>query len=44
MKFNVSGERPLIDDEYVGEPAKRALQYVQSKRQRGFPVVGVYCG
>ena len=44
MKFNVSGERPLIDDEYVGEPAKRTLQYIQSKRQRGFPVVGVYCG
>jgi benzoyl-CoA reductase/2-hydroxyglutaryl-CoA dehydratase subunit BcrC/BadD/HgdB len=44
MKFNVSGERPLIDDEHVGEPAKRALQYIQSKRQRGFPVVGVYCG
>jgi benzoyl-CoA reductase/2-hydroxyglutaryl-CoA dehydratase subunit BcrC/BadD/HgdB len=44
MKFNVSDERPLIDDEFVGEPAKRALQYIQSKRQHGFPVVGVYCG
>ena len=44
MSFNVPGERPLIDDEFVGEPAKRALQYIQSKRQHGFPVVGVYCG
>ena len=28
----MSDERPLIDDEFVGEPAKRALQYIQSKR------------
>lgn len=44
MDFSVPGTRPLIDDKFVGEPAKRALQYVQSKRQQGLPVVGIYCG
>ena len=44
MEFNVVGTRPLIDDEFVGEPSKRALQYIQSRRQQGSPVVGVYCG
>jgi benzoyl-CoA reductase/2-hydroxyglutaryl-CoA dehydratase subunit BcrC/BadD/HgdB len=44
MEFNVVGTRPLIDDEFVGEPSKRALQYIQSGRQQGSPVVGVYCG
>ncbi len=44
MDFNVPGTRPLIDDEFAGEPAKRALQYLQSKRRQGHPVVGIYCG
>jgi benzoyl-CoA reductase/2-hydroxyglutaryl-CoA dehydratase subunit BcrC/BadD/HgdB len=44
MDFNIPGTRPLVDDEFAGEPSKRALHYLQSKRQQGFPVVGVYCG
>lgn len=44
MDFNIPGIKPLVDDEFVGEPAKRALQYLQSKRQQGHPVVGIYCG
>jgi benzoyl-CoA reductase/2-hydroxyglutaryl-CoA dehydratase subunit BcrC/BadD/HgdB len=43
LDFNLPGIKPLIDDEFVGEPAKRTLQYIQSKRAQGFPVVGVYC-
>ena len=38
-----TGTEPLIDDEFTGEPSKRALKYIESRRQRGFPVVGVYC-
>ena len=44
MQFNKKDTGPLFDDEYVGEPAKRALQYVQRQRGNGSPVVGVYCG
>ena len=44
MEFNRKDTRPLFDDEYVGEPAKRALDYIQRKRDLGSPVVGVYCG
>ncbi|PKN05172.1 MAG: 2-hydroxyacyl-CoA dehydratase [Deltaproteobacteria bacterium HGW-Deltaproteobacteria-9] len=44
MKFNVADVKPLIDDEFVGEPAKRALQYIQNKRSAGMPVAGIYCG
>jgi len=35
---------PLVNDGYAGEPAKRALAYIQSQREKGSPVVGVYCG
>jgi benzoyl-CoA reductase/2-hydroxyglutaryl-CoA dehydratase subunit BcrC/BadD/HgdB len=35
---------PIINDEYTGAPAKRALAYVQSKREHKMPVVGIYCG
>jgi benzoyl-CoA reductase/2-hydroxyglutaryl-CoA dehydratase subunit BcrC/BadD/HgdB len=44
MEFNRKDIRPLFDDEYVGEPAKRALQYIHKRREVGSPVVGVYCG
>jgi len=44
MEFNKKDVRPLFDDEYVGEPAKRALQYVHKRRATGSPVVGIYCG
>jgi len=44
MDFNVPETKPLVDDQFVGEPAKRALNYIQSKREQGHPVVGIYCG
>jgi len=44
MEFNIPGTIPLVNDEFAGEPAKRALHYLQSKRQQGHPVVGIYCG
>jgi benzoyl-CoA reductase/2-hydroxyglutaryl-CoA dehydratase subunit BcrC/BadD/HgdB len=43
MSFDVTRTGPLIDDEFTGEPSKRALKYIESRRQRGSPVVGVYC-
>jgi len=44
MTFNVPKVKPLIDDEFVGEAPKRALQYIQGKRSAGMPVTGIYCG
>jgi len=44
MAFNVPDAKPLIEDEFVGEAAKRALQYIQTKRAAGMPVAGIYCG
>ncbi len=36
---------PLLNDEFIGEPpAKRALGYIQSKKEQGHPVAGIYCG
>jgi benzoyl-CoA reductase/2-hydroxyglutaryl-CoA dehydratase subunit BcrC/BadD/HgdB len=36
---------PLIKDEYTGEPAtKRVLAYLQTKREQGKKIAGVYCG
>ena len=35
---------PLIDDEFAGEPAKRTLSYIQSRREKGKNIVGIYCG
>jgi benzoyl-CoA reductase/2-hydroxyglutaryl-CoA dehydratase subunit BcrC/BadD/HgdB len=36
---------PLINDTFAGEPAtKRALAYIQSRRDQGHHVVGIYCG
>ena len=35
---------PLFDDQFIGEPpAKRALAYVQSRREKGDKVAGLYC-
>ena len=36
--------QPLFDDQYAGVPAKRVLHYIESKREKGYPVVGIYCG
>jgi len=44
MKFNVTDVKPLMEDEFIGEAAKRALQYIQTKRSAGMPVAGIYCG
>ncbi len=34
----------LFDDEFSEEPpAKRALAYIQSKRENGNPITGIYC-
>jgi benzoyl-CoA reductase/2-hydroxyglutaryl-CoA dehydratase subunit BcrC/BadD/HgdB len=36
---------PLVNDGLAGQPpSKRVLQYVQSKKENGAPVVGIYCG
>jgi benzoyl-CoA reductase/2-hydroxyglutaryl-CoA dehydratase subunit BcrC/BadD/HgdB len=36
---------PLINDEYTGElPTKRVLAYLQTKREAGKKIAGVYCG
>ena len=36
---------PLFNDEFIGEPpAKRVLAHVQSKREQGYAVAGIYCG
>lgn len=35
---------PLINDEFAGEPpSKRVLRYVQGRKEKGAPVVGIYC-
>jgi len=35
---------PLLNDEYTGLPTKRAIAYLQSKREKGSRIVGAYCG
>lgn len=36
---------PLFNDEFIGEPpTKRLLAYIQSKREEGSAVAGIYCG
>ncbi len=35
---------PLMNDGYDGEPAKRVLHYVQKRKDKGDPIVGIYCG
>ncbi|MFA5324242.1 MAG: double-cubane-cluster-containing anaerobic reductase [Smithella sp.] len=38
------GIEPLVNDGFAGEPAKRCLSYIQSQREKGKHVVGIYCG
>jgi len=40
----MTGVYPLMNDAFAGEPAKRVLNYIQSQREKGKNVVGVYCG
>ena len=37
------GIEPLVNDGFAGEPAKRCVGYVQSQREKGKKVVGIYC-
>jgi len=39
-----AGVEPLVNDGFAGEPAKRCLNYIQSQREMGKHVVGIYCG
>ena len=39
------GIEPLVNDEFAGEPpTKRCLAYLQTQREKGKHVVGIYCG
>ncbi len=44
MRFNKADTKPLLDDGYAGEPAKRCLQYILDRKEQGAPVAGIYCG
>lgn len=37
------GVEPIVNDGFAGEPAKRCVGYVQSQREKGEKVVGIYC-
>jgi len=43
MRFNKDNVEPLVNDGFAGEPAKRCVQFIQSKRKEGAKVAGVYC-
>lgn len=38
------GVEPLVNDGFAGDAAKRCLSYIQSQREKGKNVVGIYCG
>ena len=38
------GVEPLVNDGFAGEATKRTLGYLQSQREKGKNVVGIYCG
>ena len=38
------GVDPLVNDGFAGDAAKRCLSYIQSQREKGKNVVGIYCG
>jgi benzoyl-CoA reductase/2-hydroxyglutaryl-CoA dehydratase subunit BcrC/BadD/HgdB len=35
---------PLLEDEFQGQAMKRVLAYIQSRREKGDRVAGLYCG
>ncbi|MFK5951710.1 MAG: double-cubane-cluster-containing anaerobic reductase [Desulfobacterium sp.] len=35
---------PLMNDGFDGEPAKRVLRYMEGHKEKGHPIVGIYCG
>ena len=38
------GVEPLVNDGFAGEASKRTLNYIQSQREKGKNIVGIYCG
>jgi len=38
------GVEPLVNDGFAGEATKRTLNYLQSQREKGKNIVGIYCG
>ena len=38
-----TGAEPLVNDGFAGEPAKRSLGYLQSQREKGKNIIGIYC-
>lgn len=41
MTVNIS---PLMNDGLDGLPAKRVLKYMEAQKEKGRPIVGIYCG
>lgn len=39
-----AGVEPLVNDGFAGEASKRTLNYIQSQREKGKNIVGIYCG
>lgn len=39
-----AGVEPLVNDGFDGEANKRTLNYIQSQREKGKNIVGIYCG
>lgn len=39
-----AGIEPLVNDGFAGEATKRTLSYLQSQREKGKNIVGIYCG
>jgi benzoyl-CoA reductase/2-hydroxyglutaryl-CoA dehydratase subunit BcrC/BadD/HgdB len=35
---------PLMNDGFDGMPAKRVLNFMQRQKEKGHPIVGIYCG
>ena len=38
------GVEPLVNDGFAGEATKRTLSYLQTQREKGKNIVGIYCG
>ena len=35
---------PLMNDGFEGNPSKRVLNYLEGRKKKGDPIVGIYCG
>lgn len=38
------GVEPLVNDGFAGEATKRTLGYLQTQREKGKNIIGIYCG